>query len=319
MHPAVRFLTARKKIQWIILAMGLLSATSWGLQTGFSKPLTDSAQWFGTLLYQDPLETQALRIEKLPDNVEIVTRGSTTHPIIYVINRSHLPVEVEMRLVSAENVSTSLALPAHVIVPAHSDTPILSLWATNPKQTWFYLDSYQAVIGDPNAHHNIIAYRLPFKEGSSFPVTQGFGGSFSHTHIESYYAVDFAMPEGTPIHAARTGIIAEMNDSFTQGGVEDVAFVNRANSIRILHDDGTMAVYAHLGHHSVQVQVGDRVQTGQFIARSGNTGYSTGPHLHFAIQKNAGMQLITVPFEFQTGQGVSIIPLAGVTLTAFKE
>ncbi len=317
MHPAVRFLTAHKKIQWIMLAMGLLGAISWSLQAGFSKPLTDSAQWFGTLLYQDPLETQALRIEKLPDNVEIVTRGSATHPIIYVINRYHLPVEVEMRLVSVENVSTSRALPAHVIVPANSDTPILSLWATNPKQTWFYLDSYQAVIGDPNAQHNANAYRLPFKEGSSFPVTQGFGGSFSHTHIESYYAVDFAMPEGTPVHAARAGIVAEMNDSFTQGGVEDVAFVNRANSIRILHEDGTMAVYAHLGFHSGQVQVGDKVQTGQFIARSGNTGYSTGPHLHFAIQKNAGMQLITVPFEFQTKQGAAVTPLAGTMLTAY--
>ena len=316
MHPAVRFLVSHKKIQWIILATGLLGATLWSLQQGFSKPLTDSAQWFGTLLYQDPLETQALRIEKLPDNVEIITRGSTAHPIIYVINRYYLPVEVEMRLVSAENVSTSRALPAHVIVPANSDTPILSLWASNPKQTWFYLDSYQAVIGDPNAQHHAGAYHLPFKDGSSFPITQSFGGSFSHTHIESYYAVDFAMPEGTPVHAARAGMVAEVNDSFSQGGVEDVAFVNRANSIRILHEDGTMAVYAHLGQHSAQVQVGAQVQTGQLIALSGNTGYSTGPHLHFAVQKNAGMQLITVPFEFQAVQGAAITPLAGTALTA---
>jgi hypothetical protein len=317
MHPAIRFLVSRRNIKWVILAMGLFGATLWNLQPSFSKPLTDSAQWFGTLLYQDPLEAQALRIEKLPDNVEIITRGDSAHPIIYVINRYHLPVEVDMRLVSAENVSTNITLPAHVIVPANSDIPILSLWATNPKQTWFYLDSYQAVIGDPNAQHHAIAYHLPFKQGSSFPVTQGFGGNFSHTHIESYYAVDFAMPEGTPIHAARAGIVAEVNDSFSQGGVEDVAFVNRANSIRILHEDGTMAVYAHLGHHSAQVQVGDKVQSGQFIALSGNTGYSTGPHLHFAVQKNAGMQLITVPFEFQAGQGTSITPLAGTILTAY--
>lgn len=78
-----------------------------------------------------------------------------------------------------------------------------------------------------------------------------------------------------------------------------------------------MAVYAHLGFHSGQVQVGDKVQTGQFIARSGNTGYSTGfTFKSSAIQEKQGMQLITVPFEFQTKQGAAVTPLAGTMLTA---
>jgi murein DD-endopeptidase MepM/ murein hydrolase activator NlpD len=64
-----------------------------------------------------------------------------------------------------------------------------------------------------------------------------------------------------------------------------------SNSIRILHDDGSMAVYAHLQVGRAQVYVGMRVQAGQLIAYSGNTGFSSGPHLHFAVQVNQGMNL----------------------------
>ncbi|MCP6329972.1 M23 family metallopeptidase, partial [Klebsiella pneumoniae] len=70
------------------------------------------------------------------------------------------------------------------------------------------------------------------------------------------------------------------------------------NFVRILHDDGTMGVYLHLMRGSVQVREGQYVNGGERIARSGNTGNSTGPHLHFVIQRNVGLALESIPFDF---------------------
>jgi murein DD-endopeptidase MepM/ murein hydrolase activator NlpD len=69
-----------------------------------------------------------------------------------------------------------------------------------------------------------------------------------------------------------------------------------------------MAVYAHLQANSLKVRPGAKVSRGQWIANSGNTGYSNGPHLHFVIQLNAGMSLESMPFRFVTPTGVAMTP-----------
>ena len=74
----------------------------------------------------------------------------------------------------------------------------------------------------------------------------------------------------------------------------------------ILHDDGTMGVYLHLMRHSVLVAEGQRVQVGTPLARSGNTGNSSGPHLHFVIQRNVGLALESIPYDF--AQPVDSLP-----------
>ncbi|MCY1554588.1 Peptidase family M23 [compost metagenome] len=76
--------------------------------------------------------------------------------------------------------------------------------------------------------------------------------------------------------------------------------------MRVLHDDGTMGVYLHLMQGSVLVQEGRRVEAGSMIARSGNTGNSTGPHLHFVVQRNVGLALESIPFNF--AQPVNSLP-----------
>jgi murein DD-endopeptidase MepM/ murein hydrolase activator NlpD len=85
----------------------------------------------------------------------------------------------------------------------------------------------------------------------------------------------------------------------------------RANYVRILHEDGSMGLYAHLDYKGVRVSPGDRVERGERIGRSGNTGYSTGPHLHFAVQVNRDMQLTSVPFEFEGDDGAAVAPQPG--------
>ena len=106
----------------------------------------------------------------------------------------------------------------------------------------------------------------------------------------------------------------DVQNDFYKSGIEQ-AYVSRANSVRILHDDGSMAVYAHLALEKAQVYPGMRVEAGQLIDYSGNTGYSTGPHLHFVVQVNQGMKLESVPFKFADGRGGAFEPKTGMWLT----
>ena len=82
---------------------------------------------------------------------------------------------------------------------------------------------------------------------------------------------------------------------------------NSFDAVMTLHDDGTIAIYAHLNWNSIRVEPGDRVERGEFIAESGNTGFSTGPHLHFAVLKNVGMFLESVPVRFEGANSRPIV------------
>ena len=106
------------------------------------------------------------------------------------------------------------------------------------------------------------------------------------------------MPEGTPIVAARPGIVVKTENNQSGRGTNP-----SGNFVRVLHDDGTMSVYLHLKHRSV---VGQRVGAGTLLGKSGNTGNSTGPHLHFVVQKNVGLDTISIPFAFT--QAVDRLP-----------
>jgi murein DD-endopeptidase MepM/ murein hydrolase activator NlpD len=84
-----------------------------------------------------------------------------------------------------------------------------------------------------------------------------------------------------------------------------------------LHDDGTIAIYAHLHWDSVRVQAGQHVQRGEYIADSGNTGFTTGPHLHFAVIRNAGSQAVSVPIQFSGPAATAVTPQQHMMLTAY--
>jgi murein DD-endopeptidase MepM/ murein hydrolase activator NlpD len=87
--------------------------------------------------------------------------------------------------------------------------------------------------------------------------------------------------------------------------------------VRILHDDGTYAIYAHLNTNTIRVKPGDRVERGQYIADSGNTGFSSGPHLHFAVVRNVGLRVESVPVTFLGANSASIVPASGNFLAAY--
>ncbi len=148
-------------------------------------------------------------------------------------------------------------------------------------------------------------------------VTQAYPDNVTHQSADSEHAIDIAMPIGTDVLAARGGVVFEVISTNFRGGVDRKENLHSANIVRILHDDGTMAVYAHLNWDSIRVRPGERVRAGQYIADSGNTGFSSGPHLHFVVQRNAGMRVEALPVMFNGPSARSIVPATGNVLAAY--
>lgn len=238
--------------------------------------------------------------------VEMRNAGTRREPEWRLHNRLHGPVTVEVALDEAFNVVSSPELPARLLVPAEGSVSVL-LGAFDPAREWRYRIGMRAVPGPLDARHDDAHdYRLPIAPDIPLKIGQGFGGSFSHNQPGSRYAVDFTLPIGTPVLAARAGTVMDLARWFHKNGQDLKRDAARANYVRILHDDGSMAVYAHLDYNGILVRPGQRVAAGQRIARSGNTGYSTGPHLHFAVQVNRDMQLVSVPFSMVDASGTPV-------------
>lgn len=126
-------------------------------------------------------------------------------------------------------------------------------------------------------------YTLPFQVGKRYQIIQGFNGKKSHNYDRSRYALDFNMQIGDTICAARSGIVIGVKEDSNIGG-NSRKYQQYSNKIVIYHEDGTVGHYAHLKQYGVFVELGDRVEKGQPIGLSGNTGYSGGPHLHFVVR-----------------------------------
>lgn len=146
-------------------------------------------------------------------------------------------------------------------------------------------------------------YELPFKKGNKYKVVQGYGGLFSHRDIA---ALDFEMPVGTPVHAARGGIIYSYKDNSDEGGVFS-KYKNKANYIIIQHDDGSFGCYWHLKKNGVLVKKG-KVDKGQQIGISGATGLVLRPHLHFSVKLKLNYQMNSFTrTKFNSTKGVVIL------------
>ena len=175
------------------------------------------------------------------------------------------------------------------------------------------------VARNPAVHGPMHVYRLPFANGRSFMVGQAPGGLLTtHATPASWHAIDIAMPEGTPVVAARAGSVIQAVSHLPVHGEQAPP---EGNTVRILHDDGTIAGYHHLAPGGVTVGLGEAVVAGQVIGYSGSTGHSSGPHLHFAVTRlvATGERLVEVsePVVFHAGRPPrSVSARPGIVLTA---
>lgn len=238
-------------------------------------------------------------VEDNDRQVYVTTRKHAGGDTLIVKNDLYAPVEIELEITRAEHVLGAPAKPIRWVLPPRQEIRLLTL-APDGTGTPRYEHRLRYALGDPRSRHLAERYPLPWR-GGPFRMTQGPGGRYSHTGPKGRYAVDIAMPVGTPIVAARGGVVIRTENSQSGRGTNPAG-----NFVRIMHDDGTMGVYLHLKQGSVQVREGQRVRAGDLLAKSGNTGNSTGPHLHFVVQKNVGLNTVSIPFEF--AQPVNSLP-----------
>jgi murein DD-endopeptidase MepM/ murein hydrolase activator NlpD len=155
----------------------------------------------------------------------------------------------------------------------------------------------RAKFGDPDASK----YILPFPPDRKYVCSQTYcNPNGGHSNQLAY---DFALQIGDTVIAARAGFVKEIRQN--QPDNSDDMHSDAYNFIMIQHDDGTVAFYAHLKQNSVNVKVGDRVNQGNFIALSGNSGYTANfPHLHFGVYESyPPVETYDVPVNFKNAEG----------------
>ena len=237
-------------------------------------------------------ETLRIRPVRGPGYIDLFAENLTAHSVTITLD------------LTPKNLKPTQDFPQTIVLAAREDKQVAHLVPIDDARPYRYRYHVDMLPGKakavPDQDH---AYALPYRPGTAYWVVQGYGGRFTHQG-RSRYSVDFAMPEGTPIYAARAGIVAEIKADSDENGTSE-EHRDLANYVVIEHTDGTWAEYYHLKVDGVQVKVDESVAAGELIGYSGNTGYSKIPHLHFAVRKTiSGKVSSTIPVKFKTSQGV---------------
>ncbi|HEB87094.1 MAG TPA: M23 family metallopeptidase [Gammaproteobacteria bacterium] len=244
--------------------------------------------------------------------VTLINRGTDSQPVFDVRNNYDGPIEFELSAGEFVNMKSEPALPVRKVIPAKTTIHLCRLMQISAHEPWSYTYSTRYVLGKPGVRQLTgKPYGLPFGEVQQFVISQGFEGRRSHQTPATRYAIDIDMPQGTEVLAMRSGRVMEITRARLNNDKKSVPVLQ----IRILHQDGTIGLYAYLKKGSIAVHEGQRVQRGQLIAASGPSyKKNVKPHLHFAVQRNAGMRLESIPFQIISFSGSGITPKAGMTL-----
>lgn len=220
--------------------------------------------------------------------VTLLPRVQNDSMIVHAENSRDCPMFLALTL--KDSFPTGLEYQEKVVIPPQDTVKRLFYYpvltdADTVRRAVLRFFEFKTTYGDP---YNVQAdldflYTLPFQLGKRYQIIQGFNGKKSHNYDRSRYALDFNMRIGDTICAARSGIVIGVKEDSDIGG-NSRKYQPYSNKIVIAHEDGTFAHYAHLKQNGAFVELGDQVEQGQAIGLSGNTGYSSGPHLHFVVR-----------------------------------
>jgi murein DD-endopeptidase MepM/ murein hydrolase activator NlpD len=228
-----------------------------------------------------------------------------TDDSVTLIMKSDYCVEFTVTLeATLKNMTPSKPIPFTVDAAGRSSLVLARFKVTDRTRPWHYEYNFHWEYGGRrNSTTNDADYAMPFGPGR-YVVMQGPRGTFSHfAGSGSENAVDWDVPEGTIICAAREGRVVGVRDDSTVSGI-DPKFKPLGNYVIIKHVDGTFADYHHLQTDGAMVKMGDEVKVGQPIGLSGQTGFASKPHLHFMVfQAIDGKKVLSLPFRLKTGHG----------------
>jgi murein DD-endopeptidase MepM/ murein hydrolase activator NlpD len=238
-----------------------------------------------------------------PSGIKIINEPTDDGVIVRVTSKyvSEFTVTLEANL---ENVTSSRPIPFTVDAAGRTSFELVKLRRTDKTKRWHYhYQPYWQVGARRSTTTNDADYAMPFGPGR-YVVLQGPRGHYSHFEgTGSENAVDWTVPEGTIVCAARDGRVVGVKQDSTVGG-PDRKWRPFANYIVIKHADGTFADYVHLQAEGAMVKLGDTVTAGQPIGLSGSTGFSSRPHLHFSVfQTVDGKKKLSLPFRLKTAHG----------------
>jgi murein DD-endopeptidase MepM/ murein hydrolase activator NlpD len=229
---------------------------------------------------------------------------------LHAVNSSDVPLAITLQVWTRYMTADRPRTVTDTVAPGSSRLYMVLTETDEGKGSEYGFDCASTIGSSDAKHDENQLYRLPYETGKSYYVLQGYGSRLSHTGPEEF-TVDFKMPEGTAVHAARGGIVVKVEESNSIGCWKN-GCGKYANYIVILHDDWTTGEYYHLQHNGALVELGEKVVAGQKIGLSGDTGNSALPHLHFGVYRAAPWgKFQSVPVQFSSADGIVRKPRRG--------